>query len=160
SNLWLPALAPLGLRQVVLCRTAGTRGLLPPRYHRDPLHPPVRCMLIGASAMQRDKVLPLERVPDLVPSGATIMVGGFGLVGAPTHVLDALAASTVRALTVISNNLGEPGLGLGRFLRNGQVRHAIGSYFTSNAEVVRAVQEGRLTVEVLPQGTLAEAMRA
>jgi len=110
--------------------------------------------------MQRDKLIPIERVPDLVPSGATVMVGGFGLVGAPIHMLDVLAASGARDLTVISNNLGEPGLGLGRFLRNGQVRHAIGSYFTSNAEVVRAVQEGRLTVEVLPQGTLAEAMRA
>src|SRR5262245_62134241 len=110
--------------------------------------------------MQRDKLIPIERVPALVPSGATVMVGGFGLVGAPIHILDVLATSGAQNLTIISNNLGEPGLGLGRFLRNGQVRHAIGSYFTSNAEVVRAVQDGRLTVEVLPQGTLAEAMRA
>jgi 3-oxoacid CoA-transferase len=106
------------------------------------------------------KQISFEQVPALVPSGSTVMVGGFGLVGAPLHLLDALAASDVRDLTVISNNLGEPGLGLGKLLRNGQVRHAIGSYFTSNPEVVRAVQEGRLTAELLPQGTLVEAMRA
>ena len=106
------------------------------------------------------KRIAIEQVPALVPPGATIMVGGFGLVGAPIHLLDALAASDVRDLTVISNNLGEPGFGGGKLLRNGQVRHSIGSYFTSNREVVRAVQEGVLTVEVLPQGTLAEAIRA
>ncbi len=110
--------------------------------------------------MQTPKAIPLTQVPALVPSGSRIMVGGFGLVGAPIHLVEMLAASEVRNLTIISNNLGEPGLGLGKLLRNGQVQHAIGSYFTSNPEVVRAYQEGRLTVDVLPQGTMVEAIRA
>lgn len=106
------------------------------------------------------KVVTLAEVPALVPSGSTVMVGGFGLTGAPLHVIEALIAADVRELTIISNNLGEPGLGLGRMLRNGQVRAAIGSYFTSNPDVVRAVQVGQLAVEVLPQGTMVEAIRA
>jgi 3-oxoacid CoA-transferase len=106
------------------------------------------------------KAISIARVPGLVPSGSMVMVGGFGLVGSPVHLLEALASSDVRDLTVISNNLGEPGLALGALLRNGQIRHAIGSYFTSNPEVVRAVQEGQLMAELLPQGTLVEAMRA
>jgi 3-oxoacid CoA-transferase len=106
------------------------------------------------------QVIELDQVPALVPSGSTIMVGGFGLVGAPLHLLEALAGADARDLTAISNNLGEPGLALGKLLRNGQIRHAIGSYFTSNPEVVRAVQDGRVTAELLPQGTLVEAIRA
>lgn len=106
------------------------------------------------------KVVPLDAVPGLVPSGSTVMVGGFGLTGAPLHMIEALADADVRDLTIISNNLGEPGLGLGRMLRNGQVRAAIGSYFTSNPDVPRAVQAGQITVEVLPQGTMVEAIRA
>jgi 3-oxoacid CoA-transferase len=106
------------------------------------------------------KRISLDQVAALVPSGSRVMVGGFGLVGAPMNVLEALARSAVRDLTTIGNNLGEPGLGLGQLLLNGQVRHAVGSYFTSNPEAVRRVQEGSLTVEVIPQGTLAEALRA
>lgn len=88
------------------------------------------------------------------------MVGGFGLVGAPLQVLKALAASGVSDLTIIANNLGEPGLGLGALLRNGQVTHAIGSYFTSNPDGVAAISRGDITFELLPQGTLSEAIRA
>lgn len=96
----------------------------------------------------------------LVRDGDTVMVGGFGLVGAPLTLLRELARSGVRDLTVISNNLGEPGRGLGVLLRNGQVRKAIGSYFTSNPDVAEAHAEGRLEVVLMPQGTFAEAIRA
>ena len=90
-----------------------------------------------------------------------MLVGGFGLVGAPLTLLDALVeASEARALTIVSNNLGEPGKGLGRLLRQGRVRRAIGSFFTSNPEVSAAVQAGELEVVLVPQGTLAEALRA
>jgi len=93
--------------------------------------------------------------------GATIMVGGFGLVGSPLTLIDALGAHPgAHDLTVISNNLGEPGRGLGRLLLDGRIRRAVGSYFTSNPDVVRAHQEGRLEVELVPQGTLAESIRA
>lgn len=93
--------------------------------------------------------------------GMTVMVGGFGLVGAPLTLIDALCEHGARDLTIISNNLGEPGgKGLSRLLALGRIRKAIGSYFTSNPEVVAAVERGELEVQLLPQGTLAEAIRA
>jgi 3-oxoacid CoA-transferase len=88
------------------------------------------------------------------------MVGGFGMTGNPVHLAHALAEREVKNLTIISNNVGEPGLGGGRLLRNGQIRKAIGSFFTSNPEAVRAVQNKQMEIELLPQGTLAEAIRA
>jgi 3-oxoacid CoA-transferase len=96
----------------------------------------------------------------LVPDGAVIMAGGFGMTGNPVHLLHALAERDVKNLTIISNNVGEPGLGGGRLLRNGQLKKAIGSFFTSNPEAVKAVQEKRLEVQLVPQGTMAEAIRA
>jgi 3-oxoacid CoA-transferase A subunit len=93
--------------------------------------------------------------------GMTVMVGGFGLVGAPLTLIEALrTAPGARELTIVSNNLGEPGKGLGALLLDGRVGKAIGSYFTSNPDVVRAHAAGELEVEVIPQGTLAEAIRA
>lgn len=101
-----------------------------------------------------------EAVARIEP-GDTVMVGGFGLVGAPLTLIEALLeADGARDLTVISNNLGEQGRGLGRVLLEGRVRRAIGSYFTSNPDVVAAYERGDLEVQVLPQGTLAEAIRA
>lgn len=97
---------------------------------------------------------------ELIPHGATLMVGGFGQTGTPVHLLHALAERPLNGLTIIANNIGEPGLGGGRLLRNGQIRHAIGSFFTSNPEAVAAAQAGHITVELLPQGSLAEAIRA
>ena len=88
------------------------------------------------------------------------MVGGFGMTGNPVHLLHALAECDTKNFTIISNNVGEPGLGGGRLLRNGQIRKAIGSFFTSNPEVLQAVDENKLAVELIPQGTLAEAIRA
>lgn len=96
----------------------------------------------------------------MVPDGASVMVGGFGMTGNPVNLLHALAETGVRDLTYISNNIGEPGLGGGKLLRNGQVRKAIGSFFTSNPEAVEAAQEGKIEVELLPQGSLSEAIRA
>jgi len=116
--------------------------------------------MAGQGTPRSEKEITLDQVAALVPSGSRVMVGGFGLVGAPMNVLDALARSEVRDLTTIGNNLGEPGLGLGRLLLNGQIRHAIGSFFTSNPEAVRRFQEQALQVELIPQGTLAEAIRA
>lgn len=97
---------------------------------------------------------------DLIPHDAILMVGGFGQTGTPVHLLHALAERPLTGLTIIANNIGEPGLGGGRLLRNGQIRHAIGSFFTSNPEAVAAAQAGQISVELLPQGSLAEAIRA
>jgi len=96
----------------------------------------------------------------LVRDGDVLMAGGFGMTGHPVHLLHALAATGVRDLTYIGNNVGEAGLGGGRLLRNGQIARAIGSYFTSNREAVAAAQSGAVQVRLLPQGTLAEAIRA
>ena len=95
-----------------------------------------------------------------ISSGDVLVVGGFGMTGTPIHLLDAIAETSVKGLTMISNNVGEPGLGGGRMLRNGQIRKAIGSFFTTNPEVVLAYQSGQIEVELLPQGNLAEAIRA
>ena len=96
----------------------------------------------------------------LVKTGDTLLVGGFGMTGNPTQVLHALAETDVGDLTYIANNVGEPGLGGGRMLRNGQIRKAIGSFFTSNPEAVAAAQSGAIEFEVMPQGTMVEAIRA
>ena len=96
----------------------------------------------------------------LVKTGDTLLVGGFGMTGNPTQVLHALAETDVGGLTYIANNVGEPGLGGGRMLRNGQIRKAIGSFFTSNPEAVAAAQSGAIEFEVMPQGTMVEAIRA
>jgi 3-oxoacid CoA-transferase subunit A/3-oxoadipate CoA-transferase alpha subunit len=104
--------------------------------------------------------LPEEAVAFIEP-GDVVMVGGFGLVGQPLTLVTALLdAPGAQELTIISNNLGEPGRGLGRVLLDGRVRRAVGSFFTSNPDVARWHAEGRLEVELLPQGTLAEAIRA
>jgi 3-oxoacid CoA-transferase A subunit len=102
-----------------------------------------------------------EQAVSRIRDGDTVMVGGFGLVGAPLTLIDALVeGSAARDLTVISNNVGEAGRGLGLLLRQGRIRKAIASYFTSNPEAVAAAQAGEIEYELLPQGTLAEAIRA
>jgi 3-oxoacid CoA-transferase A subunit len=96
-----------------------------------------------------------------VRSGDTVMVGGFGLVGAPLTLIDALVEqSDATDLTIVSNNIGEPGRGLGKLLRQGRIRRGISSYFTSNPEAVAAVNEGGIEATLVPQGTFAEAIRA
>lgn len=109
------------------------------------------------------KIVPkisLSEAAKKVNSGDVMLVGGFGMTGNPVHLLHALAETDTQDLTYIGNNVGEPGLGGGRLLRNGQIKKAIGSYFTSNREAVEAAQSGTMVVELLPQGTLGEAMRA
>lgn len=89
------------------------------------------------------------------------MVGGFGLAGKPMGVVEALLDNPEATdLTVISNNLGEPGKGLGQLLLAGRIKRAIGSYFTTNPDVVAAFQAGTLEIQLMPQGTMSEAIRA
>lgn len=96
----------------------------------------------------------------MVKDGDILMVGGFGMTGNPVHLLYALAETPIKNLTYIANNVGEPGLGGGRLLRNGQIKKAIGSFFTSNPEAVAAAQSGAIDFQLIPQGSLAEAIRA
>ena len=111
--------------------------------------------------MTVNAVISAEEAVSHVRSGDTVMVGGFGLVGAPLTLVDALVDhSDATDLTIVSNNIGEPGAGLGRLLRQGRIRRGISSYFTSNPEAVAAVNAGEIEATLLPQGTVAEAIRA
>ncbi len=102
-----------------------------------------------------------EEAVQHVKTGDTVMVGGFGLVGAPLTLIDALAEhSDATDLTIVSNNIGEPGKGLGKLLRQGRIRHGISSFFTSNPEAVAAVNAGEIEATLVPQGTFAEGIRA
>lgn len=96
----------------------------------------------------------------LVKDGDIILGGGFGMTGNPVHIIHALAETNTKDLTFIANNVGEPNMGGGRLLNNGQLKKMIGSFFTSNPEAVKAAQAGTIEYELLPQGTLAEAIRA
>ncbi len=109
------------------------------------------------------KVVPqlsLQEAAALVKDGDTLLQGGFGMTGNPVHLMHALAETKTKNITFIGNNVGEAGIGGGRLLRNGQLKKMIGSFFTSNPEAVKAAQEGVVEYELLPQGTLAEAIRA
>jgi 3-oxoacid CoA-transferase A subunit len=106
-------------------------------------------------------VVSAEEAVRHIHSGDTVMVGGFGLVGAPLTLIDALVESSEATdLTIVSNNIGEQGRGLGKLLRQGRIRRGISSYFTSNPEAVAAVNRGEIEATLLPQGTFAEAIRA
>lgn len=100
-----------------------------------------------------------EAVRDIF-DGATLAVGGFGLCGIPEHLIGALHRKGVRGLTCYSNNAGVDDFGLGILLANRQIRRMVGSYVGENAEFERQFLCGELEVELVPQGTLAERMRA
>ncbi|WP_166001888.1 CoA transferase subunit A [Bacillus sp. Cs-700] len=95
-----------------------------------------------------------------IADGSTLMVGGFGLVGIPEQMILGLVESEVKNLTIISNNCGVDDWGLGLLLKNHQIKKMIGSYVGENKEFERQVLSGELEVELIPQGTLAERIRA
>ena len=95
-----------------------------------------------------------------IPDGATIMMGGFGLCGIPETLIDALRARGTTGLTVISNNAGVDDFGIGVLLRARQVRKMISTYVGENKEFERQFLTGELEVELVPQGTFAERIRA
>ena len=95
-----------------------------------------------------------------VPDGATVMSGGFGLCGNPENLIAALAKKGVKNLTLISNNCGTNDYGLGVLLKARQVRKMVASYVGENKEFERQLLAGEIEVELNPQGTLAERIRA
>lgn len=97
---------------------------------------------------------------DVLRDEMTIMSGGFGLCGIPSVLIDAVLASGVKGLTIISNNPGAEGLGLGKLFNTRQVRKLICSYAGENAQFARQYMAGEVEVEFNPQGTLAERIRA
>jgi len=96
----------------------------------------------------------------LVPEGASIMMGGFGLCGIPENLIRALHARGTRNLTIVSNNAGVDELGAGMLLRSRQVRKMISTYVGENKEFERQFLKGEIEVELVPQGTFAERIRA
>jgi 3-oxoacid CoA-transferase subunit A len=95
-----------------------------------------------------------------IPDGATIMVGGFGLCGNPENLIQALNRKGVKDLVLVSNNCGTTDLGLGVLLQARQIRKIVASYVGENREFERQYLSGELEVELVPQGTLAERIRA
>ncbi len=108
-----------------------------------------------------DKVVrtAVEAVEDIT-SGSSLAVGGFGLCGIPQALIDALLDAGATDLETVSNNCGVDGYGLGSLLRAGRIRRTTGSYVGENKEFERQFLGGELEVELVPQGTLAERLRA
>lgn len=102
----------------------------------------------------------VDALADVVTDGMTIAVGGFGLSGIPTNLITALRDIGVRDLTIVSNNMGVDGKGLGILLENRQVRKVLASYVGENKLFAEQFLDGSLDVEFVPQGTLAERLRA
>jgi 3-oxoacid CoA-transferase subunit A len=100
-----------------------------------------------------------EAVRD-IPNNATLMLGGFGLCGIPENCITAILKSGITGLTCISNNAGVDDFGIGLLLKTHQVKKMISSYVGENAEFERQLLSGELEVELIPQGTLAERVRA
>ena len=100
-----------------------------------------------------------EAVAD-ISDGAQLMMGGFGLCGIPENCIQALLKKEVQALTIISNNAGVDNFGIGLFLKKRMVKKMISSYVGENAEFERQLLSGEIEVDLVPQGTLAERIRA
>jgi 3-oxoacid CoA-transferase subunit A len=109
-----------------------------------------------------NKVFPsaAAAIKDVVKDGQLMAVGGFGLCGIPEALIEAVRASAVKNLTVISNNAGIDGFGLGKLLETRQIKKMISSYVGENKEFERQYLAGELELEFTPQGTLAEKLRS
>ena len=106
------------------------------------------------------KLMSLEQAMAKIKDGDRILVGGFGLRGCPDDLVDALVAANKKELTIISNDLGAPGVGLGKLLSNNQVKELIGNYYTWNPDVAAARNAGKIKVTLILQGSFAESIRA
>lgn len=107
--------------------------------------------------------LKLKTIDDaigMIKKGSRVLIGGFGNAGDPKKLIEGLCISGTDELVVMSNDLGSPNEGLGKLLSNNQVRGLIGTYYNWNPEVATAYNEGKIFVELVPQGTFAEAVRA
>jgi acetate CoA/acetoacetate CoA-transferase alpha subunit len=102
----------------------------------------------------------LEQSVAMIPDGASLMIGGFMAVGTPERVIDELVRQNRRDLTVIANDTASPGRGIGKLVSAKLLRKAIVSHIGLNPETQRQMMEGKLEVELVPQGTLIERIRA
>lgn len=106
------------------------------------------------------KITTIEKAMARIQDGDRIMVGGFGLRGCPDDLIDALVATNKKDLTIISNDLGSPNIGLGKLLYNNQVKALIGNFYNWNPDVAEARNAGKIHVTLIPQGSFAESIRA
>ena len=107
-----------------------------------------------------NKVKTLEEIKSLFKDDMTIMIGGFLGNGAPLKLIDALVEKNVKNLTIIGNDTCFENQGVGKLLANGQVKKIVASYIGGNTETGRLMNEGKLEAELIPQGSLAEKIRA
>jgi len=124
-----------------------------------PPHPSRRCFSTCRRVDAKFFDSASEAVAD-IPDGAKLLVGGFGLCGIPENLIAALITAGVKELTAVSNNAGVDNFGLGLLLQTRQIKRMISSYVGENAEFERQYLSGELEVELTPQGTLAERIRA
>jgi acetate CoA/acetoacetate CoA-transferase alpha subunit len=106
------------------------------------------------------KTLPVDDSVALIPDGATLMIGGFMAVGTPERIIDEIVRQNKRNLTVIANDTASPGRGIGKLVTARLLRKAIVSHIGLNPETQRQMTAGELEVELVPQGTLIERIRA
>jgi 3-oxoacid CoA-transferase subunit A len=117
-------------------------------------------VLLKEESMSKMWSTAVEAVREVIFDGAVIAVGGFGLSGNPTDLIEAVRDSGAKDLTIVSNNMGVDGKGLGILLENNQVSRVLASYVGENKLFARQYLDNELDVEFVPQGTLAERMRA
>jgi acetate CoA/acetoacetate CoA-transferase alpha subunit len=106
------------------------------------------------------KTISVDQAAAMIPDGASVMIGGFMGVGTPQRLVDALVARGTAGLTVIANDTAMPGVGIGKLVRAGLVRRAIVSHIGLNPETQQQMIAGKIDVELVPQGTLIERIRA
>lgn len=109
---------------------------------------------------RKSKIMNISEAIAQVKDGDVVMVGGFGVKGRPKQLVEELAKSGKKNLTIISNDLENPNEGLGKLLNNNQIKMLIGTYYNWNPEVVDAYNFGEIEVKLVPQGTFAESIRA
>lgn len=101
-----------------------------------------------------------QAAAEMIPEGASLMIGGFMAVGSPERMIDALVARGVGGLTIIANDTAMPGKGIGKLISAGQVRRVIASHIGLNPETQAKMISGEIACELVPQGTLIERIRA
>ena len=106
------------------------------------------------------KTVDVEDAVAMIPDGASLMIGGFRGVGTPERLIDELARQSKRGLTVIANDTATPGRGIGKLVTAGSVRKAIVSHIGLNPDTQRKLLAGEIEVELVPQGSLVERLRA
>lgn len=106
------------------------------------------------------RALKIDEAAALVPDGATVLIGGFMGVGSPHRMIEALVARGVRGLTIVANDTAKPGVGIGKLITAGAVARVVTSHIGLNPETQAKMIAGEIAVELVPQGTLVERIRA